>query len=121
MKALLESYGEQAKDLIEQDGRIDRLGDRIDSTREGQREAIARMEKALIAVGKTCERHTSRVADKLDDQAAAHAEAMKQMAAAHEKAMEERGLSSATKGGIIIAAIAGNATIIAALIGAFPG
>lgn len=52
---------------------ISGLDDDVKGLRDALREAMARMEASLIAVGKTCEEHTRRVERKIDEQATAAA------------------------------------------------
>ncbi len=81
------------------DAKIDGLGDDVRGLRELHREMLVEMRATLATYNAECEKKIVRVEAKIDKQDA------------------ERGLSQGQKASIIIAAIAGNATIIAALIG----
>lgn len=58
---LLASYGEMRATLERLDERVIGQADDIAAQREALREAVGRMETALVAVGKTCEQHTNAV------------------------------------------------------------
>jgi predicted nucleic acid-binding Zn-ribbon protein len=65
---LLATYGEMRATLERLDERSDAHDERLDGVRASLRDAIARMEKALTAVGVECDRNSSRVEKKVDRQ-----------------------------------------------------
>jgi len=113
-EGLLTSYG----DMMRQLERLDERANTAERERLELRAALSslgpELRAGLIRIDESCAEKVSALRGTLE---ASAKETRKEIKDEIDKLDAERGLSQGQKAGIIVAAIAGNATIIAALIG----